>query len=426
MKEDFLHYIWRFKKFNLNSLLTTRGEPLSIVFVGHYLQISGPDFFNAQISIDDQKWAGTVEIHIKSSDWYLHNHHDDAAYENVILHVVWHHDTDVFRSDNSVIPVLQLSEYVSPQLLENYANLIRPKKWIFCESDISLVDAGKITNWKNRLFFERLQRKSEPIQDLMNEFNSDWEAILFYQLAKNFGLNTNGDSFIHIAKAITFPVFRKELGNELHLEALLLGYSGLLNQDFEEIYSKNLQSQFRFLVHKYRLPKMYFNVEFFKHRPDNFPTIRLAQLAQVYFQNTDLFSAILKANSTKQLYETFAVGVSEYWQTHYQLDRRSSFKRKNLSKSFIDLLIINTIIPVRFAFEKSRGATDYQHLFDILHSIAAEHNVIISKFDEIGLKCSDAIDSQALLQLKNEYCNKGLCLRCEIGSELLKATTDVR
>lgn len=425
MKEDFLHYLWRFKKFNLDALLTTRGEAVTVLSVGQYLQSSGPDFFNAQIIIGDQKWAGTVEIHLKSSDWYLHNHQYDIAYENVILHVVWEHDTDVFRGDNSTIPVLQIKEYVALGLVENYSKLLQPKNWIYCESDIHIVDKAIVDNWKDRLFLERLQRKSEPIFELQSELNSDWEAILFYLLAKNFGLNTNGDSFFSIARTISFAVFRKEVGNIANLEALLLGFSGLLNADFEEVYPQDLKILFSFLLTKHKLPEVSFAVEFFKHRPDNFPTIRLSQLALLYFQNRDLFARIMAVDSVKGLYELFAISSSEYWDTHYQLDRVSPTKKKKLSKSFIDLLIINTIIPIRFAYAKSRGGDEHQKLFDLLHDISPETNVVIAKFREIGIQCDNAIDSQALLQLKNEYCNKGMCLQCVIGFELLKSTTEV-
>ncbi len=423
MKEDFLHYIWRFKKFDLNHLLTTRNEKLSVIYVGHYLQTSGPDFFNAQIIINEQKWAGSVEIHIKSSDWYLHNHQNDAAYENVILHVVWEHDTDVFRRDNSAIPVLQIKDFVDTYLVENYYKLLSPKSWIFCESHIGKTDKLLLNNLKERLFFERLERKSQPIFELLKITNSDWEAVLFYLLAKNFGLNSNGDAFLNIAQSITFSVFRKETDNEANLESLLFGFAGLLNFEFEEQYPNQLQKQFVYLVNKFKLPIVnFFNVEFFKHRPDNFPTIRLAQLAEVYHKNKNLFADVLAAASAKQIYDVFLISVNEYWLTHYQLDRVSPKKKKNLSKSFIDLLIINTIVPLRFAYAKSRGSDTGQNIFDILYQMSPETNIIISKFRDLGVEAKDAMESQALLQLKNEYCNKGHCLKCSVGAELMRST----
>ena len=210
MKEDFLHYLWKFKKFDTLNLKTSNEEEITIVSVGQYLELAGPDFFNAQITIGNQKWAGNVEIHLKSSDLYIHNHEQDSGYENVILHVVWEHDTEVFRSNNSEIPVLELQKYVDSDTIDNYQSLMAPKSWIFCEKQIKEVNEFVFKNWQERMFFERLERKSKPIFDLLEQTNHDWEAVLFCLLAKNFGLNTNGEIFFKIAKSIPFSVIRKE------------------------------------------------------------------------------------------------------------------------------------------------------------------------------------------------------------------------
>ena len=226
MKEDFLHYIWKFKKFGISkehpNLKTTNGENLVILKTGEYLQLAGPDFFNAKIIIEEQKWAGNVEIHIKSSDWYLHNHERDDNYDSVILHVVWEHDAAVFRKNNTEIPVFELKNYVSKSILENYQSLMNPKSWIFCEKQVTEIDDFVLKNWQERLFFERLERKSIPIETLLQETNNDWEAVLFCLLAKNFGLNTNGEIFFNIAKNISFHIIRKESFEIQNLEALFI------------------------------------------------------------------------------------------------------------------------------------------------------------------------------------------------------------
>ena len=198
MKEDFLHHIWQFKKFNSQQLTTVQGEPVAIINSGQYLQQSGPDFFNAQLRIGNQTWAGNVEIHIKSSDWYLHNHERDAKYDNVILHVVWEHDAEVMRRDTTEIPVLELKNYVDAQVLNNYSALSSAKTWIYCEKELETLNSFVLENWKERLFFERLERKALPILQLATETGGDWEAVLFCFLAKNFGLNTNGEAFFEI------------------------------------------------------------------------------------------------------------------------------------------------------------------------------------------------------------------------------------
>jgi hypothetical protein len=422
MKEAFLHYLWKFKKFDTLNLKTSKSEDITISNVGQYLELAGPDFFNAQITIGDQKWAGNVEIHLKSSDWYVHQHENDAAYENVILHVVWEHDIEIFRKNNSEIAVLELKNYVDKSVLDSYQLLMRPKSWVFCEKQISTIDDFVVRNWQERLFFERLERKSKSIHDLLEQTNNDWEAVLFCLLAKNFGLNTNGDVFFKIAKSIPFSTIRKESFEQENLEALLFGNAGLLDGEKEDNYCRSLRSRFDYLRHKYQLEKCSFEpVQFFKHRPDNFPTIRLSQLASLYHIEQNLFSKICKINSVAAVYETFKVNALDYWQDHYQFDKKSPVKKKMLSKSFIDLIVINTIVPVLFAFAKSQGREISENLVELINQVSPEKNAIIEKFSYFGIKSTNAFQTQSLLQLKNEYCNKSKCLECAIGMELLKS-----
>jgi hypothetical protein len=421
MKEDFLHYLWKFKKFDTLNLKTFNGEEITIVNVGQYLELAGPDFFNAQIVIGNQKWAGNVEIHLKSSDWYVHHHERDAGYENVILHVVWEHDTEIFRSNNTEIPVLEIKKYVDAATIANYQSLMAPKSWIFCEKQLKEINEFTINNWQERLFFERLERKSKPIFELLTQTNQDWEAVLFCLLAKNFGLNTNGEIFLKIAQSIPFSIIRKESFEVENLEALLLGSSGLLDSEKEDTYFKDLKFRYFYLLHKYQLEKKIVEpVQFFKHRPDNFPTIRLSQLANLYHCQQNLFSKISTSTSVKSIYGIFEISASNYWQNHYQFDKESPKKKKKLSKSFIDLIIINTIIPLQFAYAKSQGKEISEDLIQLLNEVASEKNVIIDKFSSFGIKSKNAFESQSLLQLKNEYCNKSRCLDCAIGMELLK------
>jgi len=421
MKEDFLHYLWKFKKFDTLNLKTFNGEEITIVNVGQYLELAGPDFFNGQIVIGNQKWAGNIEIHLKSSDWYVHHHERDEAYENVILHVVWEHDTEIFRKNNSEIPVLELKKYVDAATIANYQSLIAPKSWIFCEKQLKDIDDFTFKNWQERLFFERLERKSKPIFELLEQTNHDWEAVLFCLLAKNFGLNTNGDIFSKIAQSIPFSIIRKESFEVENLGALLLGNAGLLDSEKEDTYFKDLKFRYFYLLHKYQLEKKILEpVQFFKHRPDNFPTIRLSQLANLYHSQQNLFSKISTSTSMKNIYEIFEISGSNYWQYHYQFDKESPKKKKQLSKSFIDLIIINTIIPLQFAYAKSQGKEISEDLIQLLNEVASEKNAIMDKFSSFGIKSKNAFESQSLLQLKNEYCNKRRCLECAIGMELLK------
>ena len=421
MKEDFLHYIWQYKKFDFTNLKTTSGENISIIKVGEFTQLAGPDFFNAQIEIDQQKWAGNIEIHIKSSDWYVHNHERDDNYDSVILHVVWEHDAAIFRKDNSEIPVLELKNQISPALIHQYEKLKATKSWIYCENEIKNIPDFVLKNWQERLFFERLERKSNPIEALLLENHNDWEATFFCFLAKNFGLNTNGESFFKIAQSISFSVIRKEAFEVENLEAILFGRANLLETDKEDTYFKALKQRWDYIQNKYQLENVFIDsVQFFKHRPDNFPTIRLSQLANLYHKHQNLFSKVISAKNIEELYQVFNISVSDYWQTHYNFDKASLKKSKILSKSFIDLLIINTIIPFRFAYEKSLGKETSEQNIAFLGKIAPEKNAIIDKFKTIGITSKNVFETQSLLQLKNEYCNKSKCLQCAVGLELLK------
>ena len=421
MKEDFLHYVWQYKKFDFSNLTTTSGDMLTIGTTGQYLQQAGPDFFNAQITIGNQKWAGNVEIHVNSSDWYLHHHEKDSHYDNVILHVVWKHNTPVFRKDNSEIPVLELKKYVSKEVLTHYLSLISKKSWIYCENQIATIDDFVWQNWKERLYFERLERKAISIEQLLSTSENHWEAILFCMLAKNFGLNTNGEVFLKMAMTIPFEVLRKECFEAENLEALFFGITDLLLDNHEDRYAQDLKKRFDYISQKHQLRKVFMEpVQFFKHRPDNFPTIRLAQLAMLYHSHQNLFSKIIAVKKLEELHHLFDITVSKYWETHYQFDKESSTKKKQFSKSFIDLLTINTIIPFQFAYAKSQDKEISETILEMIKSIKPEKNASVEKFFSFGITAKSAFDTQSLLQLKNEYCNHSKCLQCAIGIELLK------
>ena len=421
MKEDFLHHVWQHKKFAVTQLQTTTGESIQILNSGQYLQQTGPDFFNAQLIIGNQKWAGNIEIHLKSSDWYLHNHEKDTNYDSVILHVVWEYDIPIFRKNNTEVPTLELKKYVELADLHKYQSLTTQKAWIYCENDISKVNDFIFRNWQERLYFERLERKATEIKQLLQVSNNDWEAILFCLLAKNFGLNTNGILFQNMAKSIPFSVIRKESFAIENLEALFFGQANMLEANFQDNYTNKLQQDYNYLIKKYKITKNVFDkVEFFKHRPDNFPTIRLAQLAALYFKEHNLFSKIISFNAISELYDLFKVEVSNYWETHYNFDKNSVLKKKKMTNSFIDLILINTILPIRFAYEQSIQKQSSAEIIDLVEAIQPEKNIIVDRFATIGIIAENAFQTQSLLQLKKEYCDHKKCLQCAIGIHLLK------
>ncbi len=422
MKEDFLHYLWKFQKFSNKNLITTNNESILVEKVGEHNLNSGPDFFNSKLSINHQLWAGNVEIHLKSSDWFAHRHEEDFAYDNVILHVVWEHDGEVYRKDNSVIPTLELKGIVDKNVLENYRKLTsKQQQWIPCENEFATVDDFVFENWLERLYLERLEQKSALIKTELKESKNDWEGLLFRLLCKNFGLKVNGEPFYSLAKSIDFSIIKKCSSDFKKLEALLFGQSGLLEDEKEDSYFESLKFEYDYLKHKYKLSNSNVLIpKYFRLRPPNFPTIRLSQLASLYHQKHSLFSEIVKANSLNEFCKLFDVSASEYWNTHYNFGVASTKRKKRLTNKFIDLLLINTVIPLLFSYGEEIGKDNSEALLKLASTIASEENSIIKKFNKLRSSSENSLQSQALLQLKNEYCNKKRCLQCAIGNAILK------
>ena len=421
MQEDFLHYVWQHKKMSLKSLKTIAQEPITLKAVGLANVNSGPDFFNAQLSIGTQMWAGNVEIHVKSSDWYVHHHETDAAYDNVILHVVWEHNMEIYRKDNTPIPTLELKNYVLPHTYKNYTTLLNQKQyWIPCEPNMKEVEEFTVNHWLERLYLERLEGKYKAIETQLVESKQNWEAVLFWQLAKNFGLKVNGDAFLSIAKSIDFSVIRKSQHEAHQMEALFFGQAGLLETEAQDIYVSELKNSYEFLKIKFSISNNgVLPVQFFRLRPPNFPTIRLAQLAALYSRSSNLFSNIIEAQSLDQLHAIFEGTTSKFWDTHYNFEKTSKSTPKTLTKSFMNLLIINTIIPIKFAYNKFNRQSNQEDVVAIMRKIPMEHNSIVDKFHTLYTFGKTALDSQALIQLKQNYCSKNKCLQCAIGSALL-------
>lgn len=422
MKENLLHFIWKLQLFAYKKLQTIAQENIQIISPGLHNLNSGPDFFNAKVFINEQLWAGNVEIHVKSSDWYLHNHEINENYDSVVLHVVWEHDVDVYRKDNTLIPTVELKNYISLKVLDNYKALFNEnKKWINCENSISLVDDFIKTHWLERLYFERLEQKSVFMGELLKVTNNNWEAVLFVLLAKNFGMKVNGDAFYSLATSFNFSIVRKLATNNLQLEALFFGQAGLLTKTCESVYFENLKEEYKFLKVKFKLnPISKGQVQFFRLRPNNFPTIRLSQLASLYHFHQNLFSKIMEIETIEDYYKLFEIETSPFWKTHYTFETESKKSLKKITKAFVDLILINTVIPLKFWYLKSLGKTDFSLLLAIMDKIKPEKNSVISKFESYKIKPENAFETQALLQLKNEYCSNQLCLECEFGKELLQ------
>ena len=422
MKEDFLHYIWKHKLLNLNQLETTQKEKVQLINSGEHNHNAGPDFFNSQIIIEDLHWAGNIEIHVKSSDWYVHGHEKDINYDSIILHVVWEHDIEIYTKDNLVVPTLELKKHLDKNILNNYQKLFsKSQKWINCQNVISSVDPFIIDNWLERLYVERLEQKSELTQKMLDTSHNDWEAVLIKLLFKNFGLKVNGDAFLNLINSIDFSIIRKEKQSLVNIEALLFGQAGLLSDDIQDAYYKTLQMEYNYLLKKHNLQvNMKSQFQFFRLRPNNFPTVRIAQLAALLNQHQNLFSKIIATTKLKDYYKLFDISISEFCKIHYSFTSTSRKTYKKLSKKFIDLLLINTIVPLKFIYLKYINELNEEELISTIKLIKTEKNVVIDGFKGLNVPCNNALNSQALLQLKNEYCEKNKCIQCAIGNQLLR------
>ncbi len=420
MRESFLHYIWQYQLFNKVDLSSTQEEKITIEKAGTYTQTSGPDFVNAKIQIGTQLWFGNVEIHLKSSDWYIHHHQTDNSYDNVILHVVWEDDVSIFRADNSPISTLELKGKVPQYLLENYTSLFDKKpKWIQCEDSIKTIDLFTWNNTLEKIFFERLNQKTETIELLLTETNNNWEAVLFILLAKNFGLKANGDVFFSLAKSLDYNIVVKLADDYKNLEALFYGILNMLDAKSEDVYENELIHKYSFIKHKYNLLELTEKVQYFRLHPPNFPNIRLSQFAQLISNNIRLFQKVIQSDNLESLYALFGITTSEYWKTHYTFNKNHPKINKKTTKSFIDLLVINTVIPVKFVYLKQSGNSFNESLIQIISQIKREENSIVNGFMKYDLPIGNAMQSQAILSLKKSYCDHSRCLECPIGLKIL-------
>jgi hypothetical protein len=415
--EKLLQYIWQFQYFNKSELLTTVGEKLQIIFPGKLNGNQGPDFINAQIKVDNTTLAGSVELHLKASQWNEHGHSSDTNYRNVILHVVFENDL----MGDSPIPVLELQSRISNLLLDKYTDLMNSPTFIPCAR--SVIEVKEITwlSWKERLLAERLTRKSSIVFKFLEENNAHWEESFWWMLARNFGMKVNSDAFESMARSIPVNILAKHK-NQIHqLESLLFGQAGLLSENFNEDYPKLLQREYNFLRKKYELKPVHNPVHFLRMRPSNFPTIRLSQLATLIQSSAHLFSKILEIEKVSEIKKLFDVTANDYWHYHYRFDEASSFKKKTIGKNMIDNVIINTIIPVLFAYGLYHKEEKHKSkAIRWLDELSAEVNSITKGFTNLKLSNKSAFDSQAFIELKTQYCDHKHCLKCSIGNALLK------
>ncbi|GAA4199158.1 DUF2851 family protein [Pedobacter jeongneungensis] len=421
--EDFLHYVWQFRSFNYGDLHTAAGENLKIINPGLLNKNAGPDFFHAKIEIGDTIWAGNVEIHLKSSDWLKHNHQKDPAYENVILHVVYEHDAEIKRMDNTVLPVLELKQRISADLIKKYEKLFLTLTDFPCIAQIGTIEPLIIDSFLSRTLIERFEQKTAAVTETLNELNGNWDETFYRFLARNFGFKINALPFELLAKAVPQNIYARHKNNPHQIEALVFGASGFLNDQFEEEYPQKLKAEFDFLRKKYKIKPVEISVwKFMRMRPQNFPTIRLAQFAALIVKANHLFSKVMEIRDIALLRALFEnLPVNDYWKTHYHFKKETTGINLQIGKASVDNILLNTVVLFLFAYGKHTATQFYiNRAVKLLESLPAEENAIIDKFKGAGVQIHHAFASQGILQLKKQYCDEKKCLSCGIGIKILK------
>ena len=420
--ERLLHYVWKYKLYTATPLITTEGRPVQVIDPRMQNTDAGPDFFNAKIKIDGTLWVGSVEIHDKSSDWLLHHHDTDKSYDCVILHITGFNDFQPVRTNGNPIPQMLLT--VPENILRSIDWLLYREAALPCLDHITGIAPLHIACWMEALLSERLERKTHDIFLLLDAYQTDWNEVFYITLTRNFGFGVNNDAFERLAKSLPLRCIQKQRSSHSQIEAMLFGQAGMLEEENDDHYYRLLQREYDFLRHKFSLSPMEdFVFKNLRTRPVNFPYLKVAQLAALWVQYDTLFSAILEARSTGEIKKYFRIPPSGYWETHYHFRYASPRKEKTIGENTLNILLINTVVPMLFAYGLHNKRPEYcERATRLLESIPPEKNTIVTTFYNAGITVRHAGDSQALIQLKREYCEKKKCLYCRIGFRMLKTT----
>ena len=434
MTEDFLQYIWRHRLHLAEGNTTSEGEHVEVLQPGFPNRHSGPDFMDARVRIGDTVWAGCVEIHLRSSDWERHGHHVDPAYNNVVLHAVYRHDADAYNARRQKIPVCEL--HFDARYFDNYNRLVDSKERVSCGDELSNLDNFAFASWTERLAVERLEQKAEAIMQTYSMTGNNWEETLYQRLARNFGFSLNALPFESLAKSLPLSILLKHRDNLQQLEALLFGQAGMLQIErrtpahshddgalIEDDYYSELQKEYLFLQKKYNLEPIDRHLwKFLRLRPVNFPTLRIAQFAALMLRNERLFSQIIEASSVEILENIFDLKASEYWDTRYVFGKESPKRAKTFGITSVRTIVINTVAPFLFVYGKARGMEAHcARAIALLESLPPEKNSVLSRWEKLKARNSNAFDSQALLQLDSAYCQPKCCLSCAIGNRIVRS-----
>lgn len=418
MKEEFIYYLWENRLLHID-LKTTDNEDITILSVGIRNHDSGADFVNARIKIGDALWAGQVEIHVRASDWFKHNHHNDANYDSVILHVVYENDTDSLK-----IPTLEIKDKFDISIFHKYNWFFGSRNWIPCGEFVGGVQSFTLISWLDRMLVEHLENECKDLDFKLKNNQYDWEQAFYQRLMRYFGLKVNNDSFEYLSRILPLNLLLRHRDNDIYIESMMFGCAGFLERDFEEDYPSLLKRDFMMLRSKFGLKVMPLsNWKFLRLRPPNFPTIRIAQLAKIITKNGNMFSKIRDADDIQEIKDLFDVELNSYWDNHFQFDKTSKVeRRKILGKTAVDLIIINAIVPMLFYYGHTHSLESYKEkAMSFLEQIEAEDNLIIRNFQNSGVILQNAFQTQAILYMYKYYCHRRRCLECRIYSVLSKS-----
>ncbi|MCB9202809.1 MAG: DUF2851 family protein [Flavobacteriales bacterium] len=421
MNEKILHHIWKYKRFTSLGLISTQGKKLCVLNSGTYNTNQGTDFLEAKIKVDDIEWNGNIEIHTKSSDFYLHKHENDSRYTNIILHVVYYNDIKIPELEEKNIPTLELKDYVDSNLIKTVLSVNNEVfSFIPCEHLIQNRKQKNLSEELNKIYLEKLNEKHKEINAELTKNNNNWEAVLFSKIAYSFGLKINAQTFQSISENVDFSIIKKISKNRTQLEAFFFGFFNELENPKDE-YQEKLKQEYAFLKHKFSIQNSSNKLNYLRLRPNNFPTIRLSQLADLYHKNQNLFDVMIQNFSFDEIKSILEkIKPSEYWNSHYTFGKTSKkINQHKISNTFTELLFTNAIIPVKYSYHLFLGNYDISEIISKISQVKAEKNTITNQWNFIGIETKNALETQSLLYLYKNYCSTRKCMECELLPKII-------
>jgi len=420
INEEFLHFLWKNQKLAGISIISSDKQNIRVLDPGYHNVDSGPDFFNARVEIDGTLWAGNVELHINASDWLKHGHKEDAAYDSVILHVVYFNDCEITRANGSKIPAAILR---FPGLLWNsYLDLMKNKKKIPCQEFLHMIEPLHFAQWTSALMVQKLMEKSEILARNMKDLHAHWDAMLSRSIFRSFGIPVNTTPFEILSLLAPYPLLLRNKHDLFSLESILFGLAGMLDNVLpHDKYTEGLKHEFarhHGKLGEKRVPQQ--SWKYLRMRPSSFPSLRIALLSALIHCRYPMHEELMAMPGIEELLKGLKIRAGDYWNTHFQLGKESENSLKYIGTNFARSILINAIAPYVFYFGKMNKKDRFcDYGIHLLEGLPAEDNTIIKNWGKFGIKCSSAFESQAILYLHRNYCLQKRCLECQFGNNMI-------